>query len=276
MSSESEEHGLSIRLFGRFEVEREGIPIEPKAWGRRKTQTLLKFLLLRRGRVVSTDQILDALYPQNDPQKAAGNLRTRISQLRRALEPALRRGAESQYVLHVSPGHYCFSEDASCRTDTELFERDLEEARELSRQRRWGDALRRYEEALSLYRGDLLEEDRYEEWTLAPRERYRRLFHEALEDCADLYARLRRFAPAIAAIRRVLEDDPCCESAYRRLMLYESSRGDTRKALEAYEKCASELRAHFGCEPSPETQALRNRIRKGRVAPFRHPRARSR
>ena len=234
-----------------------------RAWGRRKTCTLLKFLLAHRGDVLAVDQILDALYPHADPQRAAGNLRTRISELRRVLESHLKRGADSQYVLRVGPGSYLFSKEAPCRVDTEIFEGHLRAARRLVYQRQWPAALEHFEEAVALYGGDFLAEDRYEEWTLAPREHYRRLFHEALEGCSDLYARSRRYAEAIAAIHRVLEDDPCCESAYRRLMLYESCQGDTQKALEAYERCKAELRRRLSREPSPETRTLAERIRQG-------------
>ncbi len=241
------------------------MPLETRAWGRRKTCTLLKFLLAHRGDVLAVDQILDALYPHADPQRAAGNLRTRISELRRGLESHLKCGADSQYVLRVAPGCYLFSKDAPCRVDIELFEGHLRAARKLVHQQQWPEALEHFEEAVALYGGDFLAEDRYEEWTLAFREHYRQLFHEALEGCSDLYARSRRYAEAVATLQRVLEDDPCRESAYQRLMLYENDRGDTQKALQAYERCVKELRAQIDREPSPETRSLAERIRKGLV-----------
>ncbi len=258
---------LSIRLLGRFEARRDGVLLDAKGWGRRKTQTMLKLLLTRRGQVFTTDQILDALYPDRDPKKVAGNLRTRISQLRRVLEPDLKRGADSRYVLHVSPGSYCFSESAPCWLDTEAFERHVEAAQRLAEQKRWAQAVTRYRSAIELYRGDFLAEDRYEEWTLAPRERFRQLLLDALEGCAECHAHLGQYTEAIQMTRRLLEREPAQESAYRRLMLYYAYKGNPQKALQAYEACARALRGRLAMRPSEETQALRDRIQRGERMP---------
>jgi len=263
----SEAGGLSIKLFDRFEVKWNGSPISPQSWGRRKTQTLLKFLLLQRGRVVTTDQILDALYPSCDPQKAAGNLRTRISELRRVLEPTLKRGADSQYVLRLSPGNYRFSEIAPCQIDIELFEDHIKAAQQDMEQEHWSEALKHYQRALELYRGDLLAEDRYEEWTLVPRQHFRRLFLNALTDCAECHARLGQYANAIERLHHLIEQEPAYEGAYKQLMLYEYYKGDQQKALQAYDLCVAALREHLNQEPSPETRALRDRIQRGQERP---------
>jgi DNA-binding SARP family transcriptional activator len=256
---------LSVRLLGRFKAQRDGVLLDAEVWGRRKTQTLLKLLLTRRDQVFTTDQILDALYPDRDPQKAAGNLRTRISELRRALEPELQKGSDSQYVLHVSPGHYCFSESAPCQIDTELFEEHLEAARKLTEQERWAEALGRYEAGIALYRGDLLADDRYAEWALAPRERFSRLFGDALEGASVCHARLGCYERAIAMTRRLIEREPARECAYRRLMRYELYRGKMQRALQAYESCVKALRKHLDMAPSSETQELRDRILEGNI-----------
>ena len=254
---------LSVRLLGRFEARRDGVLLDAKVWGRRKTQTLLKLLLIRRGRVFTTDQILDILYPHRDPKKAAGNLRTRISQLRRVLEPDLKRGADSKYVLHVSPGSYCFSESAPCWLDTEVFEWHVETAQGLVEQKHWAQAVTRYRSAIELYHGDFLAEDRYEEWTLVPRERFRQLLLDAFEGCAECHARLGQYTEAIQMTRHLLEREPAWESAYRRLMIYYSYKGNPQKALQAYEACARALRECLAMRPSEETQALRDRIQRG-------------
>ncbi len=262
-----EADGLCIRLLGRFKIWHDGALIDSKAWGRRKTQTLLKLLLTRRGEILTTDQILDALYPNCDPRRAAGNLRTRISQLRRALEPDLTKGADSRYVLHVSPGHYCFSGSAPCEIDTELFEKYFEAAQELVEQARWAEALNRYEKAIELYRGDFLAEERYAEWTLAPREHFCRLFLDTLESCAECHARLDHYERAITRTRWLIEREPARERAYRRLMRYELYGGDAQRALQAYESCLKALRKHLDMAPSAATQQLRDRIQEGKIAP---------
>ena len=190
MTTGLEEARLRIRLLGRFEVWRNDTLIHSKEWGRRKTQSLLKLFLTQRGHSFTTDQLLYALYPKGDPEKAAANLRTRISQLRRVLEPDLKRGTDSRYILNVSQGNYLFSDCIPCVVDIDQFEDHLASAKKLEEAERLREALQHYQQAIDLYRGDFLAEDLYEEWTQTQRERYRDLYVKALEGLAQWWARL--------------------------------------------------------------------------------------
>ena len=98
---------LTIHLFGTFEVLRDGQPIARDAWRRRKTETLLKILLTEPGTVFSQDQLIEALFGGENPQKALQNLHARVSELRRALEPELERGVDSAFIVRHGQG-YCF------------------------------------------------------------------------------------------------------------------------------------------------------------------------
>ena len=78
---------LRIRMLGPFQVLRDGQPIPSSAWRSQQTRTILKVLLTRRGRVVPADQLLEILWPEDDPDAGRKRLHVRISQLRRALDP---------------------------------------------------------------------------------------------------------------------------------------------------------------------------------------------
>ncbi|MFQ5794790.1 MAG: BTAD domain-containing putative transcriptional regulator [Candidatus Bipolaricaulia bacterium] len=256
--------GLKVKLLGHFETWHDHEPIPPQAWSRRKTQTLLKILLTERGRVFTQDQLIDALFPNLDPDKAARNLHKRISELRRTLEPDLKRGADSQFILRVGGG-YCFSENAPCWMDTEAFHPCVESARELEEGDLWSQALEQYQQAVELYRGDYLAEDLYEEWSILPRERWRELYLTALGRLAECHARLRNYPQAIEYCQRMIELDPYREEGYRQQMRYHSYAGEPRKALNVYEACVEVLRDELDVEPAPETRELYRQIRNGEI-----------
>ena len=88
----SKDPGLNVRFFGNFEVIRDGAPISNKAWPQRKTQSLLKILLHERGQIVTSDQLIDWLFADQDLDVATRNLQKRVSELRRLLEPDLPKG----------------------------------------------------------------------------------------------------------------------------------------------------------------------------------------
>lgn len=255
---------LVIRLLGPFEVWRGPDRVPASAWGRRKTQALLKVLLVRRGQVFTRDQLIDRLYPEADPAKVAKNLRGRVSELRRALEPDLKHGPDSRYVLSAGEG-YCFSAEAPCWIDVEAFARALDEARALEEAQRWSEAVSCYRRAVELYRGPFLAEDPYEEWTLEPRERLRERFLVALERLAEAHARLGQHPQAIACCQRALAEDPARESAFRRQMRFQAYAGRTSQALETYRRCVHTLKDQLGVEPDRKTQALYLRIRQGQL-----------
>lgn len=256
--------GLSVRMLGAFEVLSNGEPVPDKAWGRKKTKMLLKILLSERGRSFTVDQLVDLLYPETAPEKVLKNLRGRVSQLRKALEPKLQKGPDSVFVHNVGQG-YRFNAHAPCWLDTEAFAEHLESAEALTHTDRWPQALERYEQAIALYRGDYLEEDLYEEWTLPLRERFKKQFLSAMEGAARCHGKLGDFAAAIACCQRVIAHEPYRESAFRLMMRCHYHAGQQQQALEAYDACVRSLKDHLGVEPTLETRKLHLQIAKQQV-----------
>ena len=72
--------------------------------------------------------------------------------------------------------------------------------------------------ALELYAGELLPEDRYEDWTISRRERLREMFLALLLDHADVLERAGDDVAAIEALRRIVVIDPAHEDARAGLM----------------------------------------------------------
>jgi len=78
---------LQIRLMGPFEVLREGQSLTARGWRSQQARAIFKVLVARHGHVVTTDQLLDLFWPDEEPGAARRRLHVRVSQLRRALAP---------------------------------------------------------------------------------------------------------------------------------------------------------------------------------------------
>ncbi len=246
---------LEVRMFGAFQVLRDGEAVPDATWGRRKTRTLFKVLLSERGRVFTTDQLIERLYPEGDPDKVLKNLRGRVSELRRALEPGLKRGADSRYVRAVEGG-YCLSREAPCWIDVEAFSAGLEQANSLARTERWRAALEAYERALALYRGPVLVEDLYEDWSAPLRDRLGDARLDALERAAACHGELGQYRRGLEHLGKLLTEAPFREGAIRLCMRFHHYLGEHRRALEAYHAGVGALKDHLGGEPSPATRNL--------------------
>jgi DNA-binding SARP family transcriptional activator len=249
---------LCIRLLGPFEVVRGGQALSGSEWRSQQTRAILKVLVARHGHVVTADQLLDLFWPDDEPEAARRRLHVRISQLRRALDP----GDAAAYVLTVEGG-YTLNPQAECWIDAWEFESQTGRGRRCQEAGELEPAIAAYELARSLYRGDLLEEDIYADWTFAERERLRERYLTMLTELAECYAQQGRFRRAVARCHDVLAADPCREAVYVRLMLYHYYAGEQVQALRAYERCRRVLADDLEVEPLPATAALAEQIRAG-------------
>lgn len=257
---------LTIRSLGMFQVRRKGELIPPEAWPTQKCKTLLKILLIDRGRIVHKERLIELLWPDLAPDSAGSSLHVAVSQLRRLLEPELERPGQSHFVLTRSGG-YLFQPGDDCWIDVDAFLEAVNRGQHWAQQEAWGPAVASFRTAEDLYHGDYLQEDAYEEWAIGPRERLREAYLECLSDLARCCARLGEFGEAVAACEKVLALDPVRESAYRQLMTYHYRQGDRDQALRAYERCRAALAETLGVAPMPQTRHVHERIVQDRPVP---------
>lgn len=247
---------LRIYLLGAFEIFREEKLISNAAWRSQQTRTICKILLARRGEVVTCDQLIEILWPDDDPADARRRLHVRISQLRRAL------GTGKSCLLSVDGG-YLFQVAEECRLDVDEFQKWISVGNRLQEASQLPEAILAYEQALQLYRGDFLAEDLYADWAFAGREHYREVYLTLLITLAESYARQGRYRLALTRTRQALARDPLRESIYVRLMVYHYYAGERSQALHAFERCRQLLAAELAVEPLETTQKIAEQIRMG-------------
>ena len=78
----------------------------------------------------------------------------------------------------------------------------------LARRALAGEESARYQAAIDAYTGELLPEDRYEEWTVSRRDALADLFLRLLLGQGDLLAAQGAYDAAVERLRQVLSQDP--------------------------------------------------------------------
>ncbi len=252
---------IQIFTLGTLRVQRDGQEVDEHVWRTRQARQLLKILITERPRPVSTDRIIEILWPDSTPSAASTTLRSAVNALRNVLEPARANRAPSSYIHTQSPG-YAFRSHADIWLDVEIFEKLLDEAEHLPSS---ADRRLRLEQALALYEDDYLIGDPYADWAKAERERLRERFFDALLAMAAIQAQEGQYSAAISACRRVLARDEVRENAYQALMRYQAESGDSAAALLTFERCRVLLSEQLGADPSPMTQQLHARILNGEI-----------
>lgn len=246
---------LRFYCFGRFRVELDGREVPSGRFKRQKALALLKLLVAHRGRPFRREALIEALWPEANPDLGANNLRVVLHDLRHGLEPALGRGQASTFILGRGDLLY-LDPSERCWVDAEQLTRL---ARELEARRAAGQveaALAAGREAVALYTADYLEDEPYEDWCIAERERLREVYLDLLQKMAALYAERGELEAAIDACRRALAADPLREKIHRQLMALLAQAGHRDLALRQYETCRRLLREELDVEPDEETRRL--------------------
>lgn len=247
---------LRIHLLGPFIVELDGQSVTSHDWCTQQTQTIAKILIARRGQVVTSDQLIDILWPNETTESMRRRLHVRISQLRKALK-------ENGTLVQTVHDGYLFKTDQSCWVDVDAFQRLIAQGLQEQDSGQHRQAILAYEQARGLYRGDFLSEDLYASWTFAPREQYREEYLNLLLQLSECYAQQGRYRLAIATAQQAQELDQLRESIYVRLILYHYYAGDRTQALNLYDCYREILEKELGVFPLESTDQLVEQIRMG-------------
>ena len=243
---------MDFGILGPLEVTLDGART---ALGGSKPRALLAALLLHRNHVVSTDRLVDLLWPLRPPADAVAGLRTYVSRLR----PALGDVAGGPRLRFQAPGYRLLVADDEL--DASRFERLVARSRQDAEAGDDEGVVRVLDGALALWRGPVLadldvdaldaraEVTRLEELKLAAIEqRARSLLHQGGGSglTADLEALVSRF--------------PQREGLTVLLMRCLYLAGRQAEALQVYQQLRRFLVDQLGVEPSEQTRRAHRQV----------------
>jgi DNA-binding SARP family transcriptional activator len=238
---------IKIRLLGSFEVEGEDSILQANQWNRKKAADLLKRLAVEKR--LLKDQAIEFLWPETDFVSGTNNLYKTIHVLRQTLNSFFGRGA-ADGIFHFEDGVLALSKEIW--VDVHEFENLCKEYPHLPPDQRKP----LIEQALSLYRGDLLPDDLYAEWTLDHREELSRLHREARLALAQHHLVEQNYVNVVNLLKPLLKVDSADEPVHREIMRAYSLSGRRHDALRQYQICVETLNSELGAPPDPETTAL--------------------
>jgi DNA-binding SARP family transcriptional activator len=247
-------HGMDFRILGPLEILDEGRSV---ALAGSKQRALLAVLLLHANETLSTDRLIDELWGEHPPARAAKTLHVHISRLRKALAPAA--GTATDGVVVTRERGYELKLDPE-RLDAHRFERLAAEGRSELIRGRPDRAVAALEGALSLWRGAPLAELAYEPFAQREIARLGDLRVGALEQLIEAKLALGDHADVVGQLESLIEEQPYRERLRAQLMLalYRSER--QADALQAYQDARRTLVDELGIEPSERLRELERAI----------------
>lgn len=240
-----------IRMLGRFEVLREGRPLEFSRKLPRKTLALLKAIVALGAGSASEQRLIDTLWPDEEGDAAARALDATVLRLRGLLGDAS--------VVNQRGGSISLDLDRVW-VDVAAFEQSLAAA-QLASHRRDPAEMRHLDRALALYQGAFLAEDEGEGWPVAVRERLRGRFIHALGQYAEWLEAAGEVEAAIQAYLRGIDADAAVESFYQGLMRCYQRLDRRSEGIAAYQRLKQILSITLGLAPSAASERLYQGLR---------------
>lgn len=227
---------------------------QPIDLGGPKQRELLALLLLHPNRCLSADRIADAIWHGAPPASADVTLRAHVSRLRSRLAsvgvhdvPVTQKAG---YGVFVSRG----------QIDSARFEDLLEEGQEALQTGNTESAAGVLREALSLWRGAVLEDLGQPQFAAAETARLEELRLVAVGHRIDADLALGRHHALIAELESLSAAHPFRERLHAQLMLALYRSGRQAEALRVGAELRRRLGADLGVDPSPDLRDLETAI----------------
>lgn len=241
---------MEFRLLGPFEVVDDGssLPL-----GGPRQRAVLALLAIHTAEVLSTDRIVEELWPEDPPPSAVRTVQAYVSRLRGCLRA--RRGPGDPDVL-ISRGPGYLLDVDPLQVDIILFDHLVDEATGVLAAGDPAGANEMLRRALALWRGAALADFVYEPFATLECQRLaeRRLEAIGLRIDTDLLAA--RHALVVAELESLVAEHPMRERFWEQLMVALYRSGRQSDALAVYGRVRRLLVDELGIEPGPGLRRL--------------------
>ncbi|MFI6323027.1 BTAD domain-containing putative transcriptional regulator [Nonomuraea sp. NPDC050556] len=223
---------------------------------------ILSMLALEPNRVVSNERLTEAIWDDDPPSTAKGQIQFCVSALRRMLAEA----GLSEVIVTRAPGYVL--DIPADSVDAQVFDREVARGRALAESGKLEEAAASLRAALDMWYGTALDgipgrvvrgsAHQLEERRLA-----------AVEERMRLELALGRHGELVGDLTALVQEHPLRETLHAHLMVALHRAGRQAEALETYRRARATLVEELGIEPGEELRALEQAILRGegRVGP---------
>ncbi|MEB2333421.1 MAG: BTAD domain-containing putative transcriptional regulator [Anaerolineaceae bacterium] len=239
-------HSIQAQCFGSFRVLVNGEEVSQERWVSAKARDLLAYFVTLRGEKTPADKAFDAIWGEKESVSRTA-FHTALSRLRNALKS----GKENPRLILVEVGEY-WLDSARFTIDVDEFNSALAQAHAVNNQSQRAEW---YERAVSLYRGEYLQ-NLYYEWVFPERRRLAQAYLNALQELTSHHLANQSPKQAVAYIETALPLDAFNEDLYCLAMRAYGALNDRAGVARVYSDLKRQLHTELNSAPLPETDRL--------------------
>ena len=236
-----------ILTLGRFELWKDGKPIQFSRKVQQKPLSMLKVLIALGGREVKEEMMADILWPEADGDAAHRSFISALHRLRQLI------GCEK--ALQFKEGRLTLDR-RYCWMDVWALENIWRQAETQRQEGRIDYSLQLTEKAIGMYRGSFLGGETEQPWMVSLRERLRTKFLSCVNKLGQHWEQTGQREKALECYQRGLDADDLAEEFYQNLMTCYQRLDREAEARAVYHRCRKILSSALGIEPSAKTQAV--------------------
>lgn len=214
---------------------------------RRKSASLLMFLVASPRQRSTRERVLDALWPDLNPEAAANSLNQTLYFLRRDVDPWYEVGASVEYVRYE--GETLSLDEALVVADSVAFHSDA-----VALAKGASPETDRVLATIARYTGAFAPDFEYEDWAQDWRQQLAASFLHLVDKAQVLLLRAGNVAEAIALTQKALALEPRNPELHRSLVALYLRAGSRAAATQQYARYATVSRDELGLDPEPMGQ----------------------
>jgi len=247
--------GLRLHDLGSLGIQVDGVEAPIRG---AKPARILTTLLVNANHRVSVDALLDAVWGEQVSDSTLGTLESHVWRLRKLMEPRRGRRQEPTYLVNDAGGYRLIVNPENA--DSLRFAQLAEQGDRLLATDDPDRALRRYELALTLWRGRPFNAVADEVWAAAAIARLEELYGQLHEQRVEALLRIGASERAILESEELIGRLPFRERLWSQLMIGLYRAGRVQEALGAYYRAREVALDTMGMEPGDELRQLELRI----------------
>jgi DNA-binding SARP family transcriptional activator len=243
---------IRIQMLGGFSISANGRSLGENTKKAPKFWRLIQYLIIFRNRPVSNEEIISAIWTENEQADPSNAMRNLVFRMRSFLaESDIVPGQE--LLLYRGNG-YCWNNELPCVVDCEEFERMYKHSCEEGITRR--EKIKRLTQTAELYKGDFLSSTDFDVWVVPLKAYYRATYFECVYSLLELLSEEMRFAESEIVCKRALYFDQFDEKLHEYHLKALIGQGKKTAALEEYQKMTAVFFDELGVSPSKNMNSI--------------------
>ena len=251
---------IRIQMLGGLYISRNGRVLSADISRTRQVSNLAGFLIANRNRELTQDDIINALWADEESENPANALKNLAYRLRNTLKALDNPGEKTSYIK-IKRGVYSWNNDNPCVVDIE----EIEKFRNLAANPNIGDTdkIDFYEKVLDLYKGEFLPKSSFEEWVISLNEYYSRAYLDCAYKLIALLKKQNRYEKIVYICERAVGFMPFEEKLHENLIRALATIGKQEQAIAHYENVNNMFYKELGIRTSDSLRGLYQEITSG-------------